>query len=85
MKSDASERRVQAAIQRDTGHLRDKPKAMAERSKVVREHYHPALTASRSAGKENAPRMVTFSSPVLQSQAGGMFGPPDIHKGNAAY
>ena len=85
VKADASEKRVQAAIQRDTGHLRDKPKAMAGRSKVVRDHYHPALTASRSAGKENAPRMVTFSSPVLQSQAGGMFSPPDIHKGNAAY
>lgn len=84
MKSDASEKRIQAAIQGDTGHLRGKPRTMAGRSKVARDHYHPVLTASRRAGKENAQRMVTFSSPVLQPQAGGMFSPPDIHKGTAA-
>ena len=37
---------------------------------------------SREKGeKENRPRVVTFSSPVLRTEPGGLFSPPDVHKG----
>ena len=44
------------------------------------------VVGSRERGeKENRPRVVTFSSPVLQTEPGGLFSPPTVHKGTCTY